>query len=311
MLIVAEDKWFASGLYGAPDSGQSTAVRPVQRILSTKISTPPYGANVAKNGRFWHTYLMTLPTRESPKGKKASLFATCMVDMMYPETAVSVVELLSHVGVEVEFPPGQTCCGQPGFNAGYWDAARQVAAHFLRTFAHAELIVTPSGSCTAMVRHEYPKLFDDDSALQREAERLASITWEITEFLVEGLGIEDINGRLPTPTTVTFHDACHGLRLLGLGSAARILVGNLENATVGEMAGCDVCCGFGGLFSVKMADISGVMLHKKMTAIEQSQSQVITGDASCLTHINGGLAKQGSSQRVRHVADLLAEAIRD
>ncbi|MCA9995595.1 MAG: (Fe-S)-binding protein [Anaerolineales bacterium] len=254
---------------------------------------------------------MALLERKSPKGKKASLFVTCMVDMMYPETAVSVVELLAHVGVEVEFPPGQTCCGQPGFNAGYWDEARQVAAQFLRAFAHAELIVTPSGSCAAMVRHEYPKLFADEPALQQEAERLASITWEITEFLVDGLGIEDINGRLPTPTTVAFHDACHGLRLLGLGQAARTLVGNLENATVSEMVGCDVCCGFGGLFSVKMADISGVMLHKKMTAVEQSQAQVVTGDASCLTHINGGLAKQGSPQRVRHVADVLAEAIRD
>lgn len=270
-----------------------------------------WGSNIAKNSTFCHTYSMALLERKSPKGKKASLFVTCMVDMMYPETAVSVVELLAHVGVEVEFPPGQTCCGQPGFNAGYWDEARQVAAQFLRAFAHAELIVTPSGSCAAMVRHEYPRLFADDPALQREAERLASITWEITEFLVEGLGIVDINGRLPTPTTVAFHDACHGLRLLELGQAARTLVGNLENATVSEMAGCDVCCGFGGLFSVKMADISGVMLHKKMTAVEQSQAQVVTGDASCLTHINGGLAKQGSPQRVRHVADVLAEAIRD
>lgn len=249
--------------------------------------------------------------RESPQGKRASLFVTCMVDMLYPGTGMSVVDLLGHLGVEVDFPAGQTCCGQPAFNAGYWREARQVAIQFLKAFKDAELIVAPSGSCTAMVRHEYPRLFAGDPQWSDEAQRVASITWELTEFIVDGLGITDLHGRLPTPTTIAFHDSCHGLRLLGLKGASRTLASSLENVTVLDWDNSETCCGFGGLFSVKMADVSGAMLHKKIDHIEQSGADVIvTGDVSCLTHMNGGLEKQGKPARVRHIADLLAEGIR-
>ncbi|MCP5095209.1 MAG: (Fe-S)-binding protein [Chloroflexi bacterium] len=252
---------------------------------------------------------MTVQKRPSPKNKPVSLFVTCMVDMLYPQTGMSVVKVLEHLGIKVNFPQGQTCCGQPGFNAGYRDEARQVATQFLRAFADAELIVTPSGSCAAMVRHEYPRLFADNPAQKAEAERLASITWEFTEFLADGLEITDINGRLPHLTTFAFHDACHGLRLLGLGDAGRKLVSQLDNAEVVEMAGHDLCCGFGGLFSVKMADVSGAMLANKLDAVNACPAQLLTGDVSCLTHMNGGLEKTGSAKQVQHIADILAAAI--
>ncbi|MBP6788757.1 MAG: (Fe-S)-binding protein, partial [Candidatus Promineofilum sp.] len=138
-----------------------------------------------------------------------------------------------------------------------------------------------------------------------------AVTWEFTEFIVAGLGIDDVGGRLPVPTIVAFHDACHGLRRLGLGAAARALVGNLGNATVVEWDHGQTCCGFGGLFSVKMADLSGAMLADKLDAIARSGADtIVTGDVSCLLHMNSGLARRGQPGRVRYVADLLAEGIR-
>ena len=263
-----------------------------------------------------------MPERESPQNKPVSLFVTCMVDALFPNTGMSVVQILEHVGVAVDFPMAQTCCGQPGFNAGYWDEARRVAAQFLKAFKNAEVIVTPSGSCAAMVRHEYPRLFAGDPQLYAEAERLAGITWELTEFLVDGLGITDLQGRLPEPQTFAFHDACHSLRLMGLGEAARTLVGNLENATLIDLPEHDVCCGFGGLFSIKMADISGAMLNRKINQIQSCPAQILSVDGSCLAHINGGLsqknrnaslnseiAQNNQPKLVRHVADVLAEGI--
>lgn len=252
---------------------------------------------------------MSDPNRSSPVGKPVSLFITCMVDMLYPQTGMSVVKVLEHVGVAVNFPQAQTCCGQPALNAGYRRESRQVAEQFLLAFADAEVIVTPSGSCAAMVRHEYPRLFADDPQKLAQAERLAAITWEFTEFLVDGLGITDLQARLPEPTTFAFHDSCHGLRLLGLGEAGRHLINRIENATLIEMADHDICCGFGGLFAVKMADVSGAILAKKLTHINDCPAQVLGGDVSCMAHINGGLEKSGSSHRMQHIADILAAAI--
>jgi len=250
--------------------------------------------------------------RKSPKGKPISLFVTCMVDMLSPQTGMSVVAVLEHLGLTVDFPAGQTCCGQPAFNAGYWDESRKVARHFIETFREAEVIVTPSGSCAAMVRHEYPRIFADDPALLAEAERLASITWEFTEFIIEGLGITDLQARLPDRQTVVCHHACHGLRLLNLKDASETLLENTENLTLQSWDNSEICCGFGGLFSVKMADVSGAMLHKKLAHIADSGAgSVITGDISCLMHMNGGLEKQGKRPCVRHIADVLADGIRE
>lgn len=253
-----------------------------------------------------------LPKRESPDGKKVSLFVTCMVDMLYPQTGLSVVDVLEHLGCTVDFPAAQTCCGQPGFNAGYHDDARTVARQFLRAFADAEVIVAPSGSCTAMVRHEYPRLFADDPVWGPQAQAAAAKTWEITEFIVDGLGVTDLDAALPNPQTFAVHDACHGLRQLGLGPAARTLLGNVENATCADLPEHDKCCGFGGLFSVKMPGVSGAMLERKMDNIDAAPADsVVTGDVSCMTHMNGGLSKSGRKVRVRHVIDVLAEAVRN
>jgi L-lactate dehydrogenase complex protein LldE len=249
--------------------------------------------------------------RPSPKSKRVSLFVTCLVDMLYPDTGLSVVAVLEHLGVTVDFPAAQTCCGQPAFNAGYRPEARQVARHFIETFRQAEVIVTPSGSCAAMVRHEYPRLFAGDAALQAEAERLAAITWEFSEFIVDGLGVTDLQARLPQPQTAVCHHACHGLRLLNLKGAAETLLAHTDNLSVQPWDNGEICCGFGGLFSVKMADVSEAMLHKKLAHIADSGAGcVVTGDVSCLMHMNGGLEKQGKRPCVRHIADLLADGIR-
>jgi L-lactate dehydrogenase complex protein LldE len=158
------------------------------------------------------------------------------------------------------------------------------------------------------VRH-YPQLFADDPAWHKRALRAASITWEITEYLVDGLGVADLGAKLP-PTRAAFHDACHGLRGLGLKTQARELVNHIEGVTIQEMNGSDQCCGFGGLFSVKMAPISGAMLGEKIKAIDSVEVDVVlTGDCSCMTHINGGLSRQGKSVRVQHVMDLLAQGL--
>jgi L-lactate dehydrogenase complex protein LldE len=254
---------------------------------------------------------MAITERPSPQGKRVSLFVTCLVDMLYPDTGMSVVEVLEHLQVTVDFPAGQTCCGQPAFNAGYRREARQVARHFIETFRQAEVIVTPSGSCAAMVRHEYPRLFADEPTLRTEAERLAAITWEFTEFIVDGLGIIDLQARLPRPQTAVCHHACHGLRLLNLKNAAETLLSHTENVSLQSWHNGEICCGFGGLFSVKMADVSGAMLQKKLAHIADSGADcVVTGDISCLMHMNGGLEKQGNRPSVRHIADVLAEGIR-
>jgi L-lactate dehydrogenase complex protein LldE len=255
--------------------------------------------------------MMSDELRPSPRYKPVSLFVTCIVDMIYPHTGISVVEILDHLGVEVRFPAGQTCCGQPAFNSGFWDDARGVARQFLTAFADAEVIVCPSGSCASMVRHYYPEIFKDDPEWRDRAEWAASITWEFTEYVVDGLGVTDLEARLP-PTKAAFHDACHGLRLMGLKDQARTLAGNIEGVTVSELNKCDQCCGFGGLFAVKMPEISNAMLEDKIKNIEASDADVIiTGDASCLTQMNGGLSRAQQGKRVLHIADLLARGLKN
>ncbi len=252
-----------------------------------------------------------LPIRPSPRHKPVSLFVTCIIDTIYPQTGISVVEILEHLGVEVRFPLSQTCCGQPAFNAGFRDDARRVARQFLTAFDGAKVIVTPSGSCAAMVRHYYPELFEDDPEWRQRAVWASSITWEFTEYLVDGLGITDLGAKLP-PTTIVSHDACHGQRMMELGVQARKLAQGVEGVTVAEMEDADRCCGFGGVFAVKMPEISGAMLERKIEGIKASGTDyVVTGDCSCIMQINGGLSRQGQTQRVMHIADFLARGLRN
>ena len=248
--------------------------------------------------------------RPSPRYKPVSLFVTCIVDMIYPNTGISVVEILDHLGIEVKFPMSQMCCGQVGFNSGFWDDARDVAKAFLDAFADAEVIVAPSGSCTSMIRHYYPELFKDEPEWLERATWAANITWEFTEYLVDGLGITDIGAALP-PTKVAFHDACHGLRLMNLKNQARTLAGSVKGVELTALNGHDECCGFGGLFAVKMPEISGAMLNDKVKNIDAVEADVIvTGDASCLTQMNGGLSRKGSAKRVQHIAEFLASGLK-
>ncbi|MCP4142581.1 MAG: (Fe-S)-binding protein [Chloroflexi bacterium] len=253
---------------------------------------------------------MPLPKRESPKGKAVSLFVTCMVDMLHPETGLSVVQVLEYLGVEVNFPEKQTCCGQPAYNGGYHDEAKAVAIEFLKVFRDAEVIVAPSGSCATMVRVDYPKLFADDPKYLSEAERISSITWEFSEFLVDGLGIENLDGILPEAQSFAFHDSCHGLRMMGIKDAPRKLVGNIENAEILPLDRAEECCGFGGLFSIKLPNVSAAITDKKLASIKKNAADwILLGDVSCMTNMNTALEKRGEAKRLRHFADVLAEAI--
>lgn len=252
---------------------------------------------------------MSEDLRPSPRHKPVSLFVTCMIDTLYPGAGVSVVEILEHLGIEVRFPFDQTCCGQPAFNTGFQDDARTVAKQFLTVFADAQVIVCPSGSCASMIRHFYPDLFRDDPAWRLRAARAADITWEFTEYLVDGLGLTDLGLKLP-PTKVAFHHACHGLRMLGLSEQAVSLARAVEGVTVNPLEGADECCGFGGTFSVKMPEISAAMLADKVEHIGAADADVIvTGDVSCMTQINGGLSRHNSARRAVHIADLLARGL--
>jgi L-lactate dehydrogenase complex protein LldE len=232
-----------------------------------------------------------------------------MVDHIFPQVGIATVKLLDHIGVQTTFPRSQTCCGQPAFNAGFWNDARQVARHFINTFSKADLVVVPSGSCASMIQHYYPTLFEDDPAMREKAYWVASITWELTEYLVDGLGIIDLGGHV-SPTTVAFHHACHGLRLGQIETQGRSLVETIEGVTVIDLPGADECCGFGGLFSVKMPEISGAMLKNKMNNIETIDADtILTGDAGCMAQINGGLSRHQSPRRVVHVAEFITKAL--
>ncbi len=240
---------------------------------------------------------------------KVALFVTCIVDALFPDTGEAALDILERAGATVEFPTSQTCCGQPAFNSGFHDDAREVARQFVRTFAKYDHIVTPSGSCAAMVRHYYHELFKDDP-MHDAANHVAAHTYELTEYLVDVLKVTDLGTSLPTPTRAVIHDACHGLRGLGIRNQPRALLRNVGNLTLNELTGHDQCCGFGGLFAVKMSDISGAMLNDKLANIGAADADiVITGDCSCLMHMNGGLSRKNSPKRVVHVAEVLAGRI--
>lgn len=237
---------------------------------------------------------------------RVSLFVTCLVDQMWSSIGVSTFEVLRRAGCEVEFDDRQTCCGQPAFNTGYREEARQVAQRFIRIFeeSKAEAIVSPSGSCTAMVHH-FPELFTGDVQWTERAQAIAARTHELSAFLVRVLAIDDVgaswSGKL------TWHDACHGLRDLNLKSEPRKLIRNVRGAEFVELENSDACCGFGGTFSIKYPEISVAILDQKIEAIERSGVQaVVSGDASCLMQIGGRLSRKGSSVRVMHLAELLA-----
>jgi L-lactate dehydrogenase complex protein LldE len=237
---------------------------------------------------------------------RVALFVTCVVDQMWPSVGASTVEVLRRVGCTVEFDERQTCCGQPAFNTGYRTEARRLAERFIRMCeeSKAEAIVSPSGSCTAMVHH-YPALFPDNEDWRERARAVAARTFELSSFLVRVLKVEDVGARFTG--RVTWHDACHALRDLKVQSEPRRLIGHVREAEFVELENADACCGFGGTFSVKYPEISVAILDQKIEAIERAGVQaVVSGDASCLMQIGGRLSRKGSSVRVMHLAELLA-----
>ncbi len=237
---------------------------------------------------------------------KVSLFITCLVDQLCPNVGVAAVKVLRRAGCEVVFDERQTCCGQPAFNTGYRKEARKFAERFIEIFEEcdAEFIVSPSGSCTAMVKH-FHELFPDDHDWRERCEKIAEKTFEFSSFLVNVLKIENVGAKFSGK--LTWHDACHGLRDLHIKNEPRELLKNVENAEFVELEGADVCCGFGGTFSVKFPEISAAILDNKIEMIEKSDADaVVACDASCLMQIGGRLSRIGSKVKPMHIAEILA-----
>ena len=234
------------------------------------------------------------------------LMVTCMIDSLAPDVGFAVVRLLEKAGVEVEVPEEQTCCGQPAFNAGCWDDARALARHVIDVFGKSDApVVIPSGSCGDMVIHQAAHLLADDPAYAERAKALAARTYELTAFLVDVLGMTDFDAGFQG--RVAYHPACHGLRGLGVNRQPKALLERMRGAEICPLPEAETCCGFGGLFALKMADISSSLLDRKIANIEASGADtVVATDISCLTHIAGGLHRRGSSIAVKHLAELLA-----
>jgi L-lactate dehydrogenase complex protein LldE len=238
---------------------------------------------------------------------RVALLVTCLIDTFFPEVGVAAVRILRHSGVEVEFLPSQTCCGQPALNAGFPEEARSIAARTIEIFERAEAIVIPSGSCAAMVKIFNRDLFEGQPEWQERAEGLAKKTYELSEFLVDVLGREDLGASLEA--RVTYHDGCHMLRGLRISEAPRRLLRAVRNLELVEL-GSQICCGFGGTFSVDYPEISSAMLDGKLSAIAATDvDYVVSSDSSCLMQISGGLVRNGMNIQTLHLAELLARAI--
>ncbi|MBI1733848.1 MAG: (Fe-S)-binding protein [Candidatus Rokubacteria bacterium] len=234
---------------------------------------------------------------------RAALMVTCLGDVFYPEVGVRIVRLLRRLGVDVQFPAGQTCCGMPLFNSGYHDEAAAVARRTLELFRDQEHVVVPSGSCAWMVKHEYPGLMRDPE-LRRAADALAARTWELSQFLVRVLGRTKfrsaIRGR------IAYHDSCHLLRGLHESETPRTILRQLEGAELVELPASDECCGFGGSFSVRLPDVSSAILDRKLRNLEASGADCLVAcDAGCLMQIRGGLGRRSSPLRALHLAEVI------
>jgi len=239
---------------------------------------------------------------------KVSLFITCLADQLFPEVGESVVRLLHRFGCEVDFPEMQTCCGQPAFNSGYQDEAKEVARNMIRAFEHSDYVVSPSGSCVGMIHHYYPGLFRNEPAWREKAEALARKTYEFSQFLVNVLKLEKFEATFPHK--VTYHPSCHAMRLLGVKEEPLRLLGQVQKLEYVELCKKEDCCGFGGTFAVKMADMSEAMVSEKARHVAESGAEVLVGtDMGCLMNIEGRLRKEGKKIRVMHLAQLLEEAV--
>jgi L-lactate dehydrogenase complex protein LldE len=237
--------------------------------------------------------------------RKVTLFIQCIIDGIFPEVGVAVARIFEKLGIGVECPAEQTCCGQPAFNSGYRKEAKRAAEHFIDVFDDAEAIVCPSGSCVNMVRNHYPELFRDDAKRLERAKGIGVRTFELTEYLVDVLGVEDLGSRYDG--RITYHDSCHLMRGTGVKEQPRKLIRKIRGAAFVEMKDSDRCCGFGGAFSVKYPEISTAILEDKVKNIIDSNAEVVTGcDMGCLMNIQGILSRRGLPVKTLHIAQLLA-----
>jgi L-lactate dehydrogenase complex protein LldE len=241
---------------------------------------------------------------------RVALFITCYNDLLYPEVGQAIVRLLRRLGHEVEFPAEQTCCGQMHFNSGYQDACIPLVGRFVEAFAGYDAVVTPSGSCASMVRRYHPLVAGlaadrGDAELPGRVAEVSPRVFELSEFLVDVLGVTDVGAHFPH--TVAFHPTCHSTRLLGVGDRPTRLLAAVEGITLVDLPRSEACCGFGGTFAVKNPDTSVAMGLDKVDDVLGSGADVLTaGDTSCLMHIGGLLSRRGSPVRVMHLAEILA-----
>ncbi|CRZ16716.1 (Fe-S)-binding protein [Mycolicibacterium neworleansense] len=240
---------------------------------------------------------------------RIALFATCLADAMFPPAAIATVQVLERLGHQVVFPHGQTCCGQMHVNTGYLKEATALVRNHVESFesAHCDAVVAPSGSCVGSVRHQHAMVARraGDEALATRAENLAAKTYELSEFLIDVLGVDDVGAYYPH--RVTYHPTCHSLRMLGVGDKPLRLLRNVRGLTLVELPEAESCCGFGGTFAIKNSDTSTAMLADKMAHIAETDAEVCSaGDSSCLMHIGGGLSRLRSGVRTVHLAEILA-----
>jgi L-lactate dehydrogenase complex protein LldE len=238
---------------------------------------------------------------------RASLFITCYNDTLFPETGRAVVKLLERLGIELDFRTEQTCCGQMHANTGFRGEAFSLAKRFIQLYGQTELVVIPSSSCVAMIRDQYPGLIEElgSDSLRREFAALLPRIYELSEFLIDQLNLEDVNAYFPH--RVTYHASCHGVRSLHLGDRPYRLLSRVRGLTLLTLPNVDRCCGFGGTFSVKNADVSSAMLAAKLQDVVSTDAEYCTAlDNSCLMHLGGAMHRQYQGMKVIHLAEILA-----
>lgn len=238
---------------------------------------------------------------------KVSMFITCISDAVFPKVGEAMVRLLARYGVRLDFPEVQTCCGQPAYNSGYWDEARQAALTIVQAFEDSDYVIAPSGSCTGMLHH-YPKLFQNDPVNLAKAQDLQRKSFEFSQFMVQVLGVTDLGAVFPHK--VTYHPSCHGSRILGIREEPMQLMQHVKEMKLVPLPFAEDCCGFGGTFAVKMSDISGAMVTEKSDHVLETEAEILTGlDMGCLMNIAGNLRYRNQPVRVMHLAELLYEGV--
>ncbi len=245
-------------------------------------------------------------------GMTVGLFITCINDVMFPQTGQAVVKILERLGCKIEFPREQTCCGQMTTNSGYFDESIPSVKQYVKAFSGYDYVVAPSGSCTGAVREQHPMLarHAGDAGLIRDVDQVSSKIFDLTEFLIDVLGVEDLGAYFPH--RVTYHPSCHGKRMLKLGDKPARLLSHVRGMTMVPLPAEEQCCGFGGTFCIKNSDMSAAMANDKARHVRETEAEyVVAGDNSCLLNIGGVLARQNSGVKAIHLAEILASTEED